>query len=169
MAYAVSTPSLGYPKITSTSATALVPAGTVVRAVDPVYGEAEFIYLLGVGSTVVGSAVTYNVSTYQTALAPVGVGNPAPIAFAMSINLATFYGWYQISGIAVAKKALATSLATGIAVGVKTIGLVSASASLAEVHGAMVAAVSSAKSSTSQTTVLLMINRPHMQGHQTIA
>jgi len=169
MAYIINEGKVGWQPIASTSTVKNHPLGTIVRAVDPTFGEGEFIYLLGVGSTVVGSAVTYGISTYQTSLAPVGTGLPQSIAFAMSANVASAYGWYQIGGIAVAKKALATSLATGIAVGIKTIGLVSASASLQEVLGALVAAVSSSKSASSLTTVSLMINRPKMQGHQTIA
>lgn len=169
MAYVITSGVAGAQPIADTSTTQRHPLGKVVTAVDPTYGEGEFIYLQGIGSTVVGSAVSYNISTWITALAPVGTGLPRAIAFAMSANVASQFGWYQIGGLVVAKKALATSLATGIAVGIKTIGLVSATASAMEVHGAMVAAVSSAKSSTSQTTVLLMVNRPHMQGAQTIA
>jgi hypothetical protein len=36
--------------------------------------------------------------TFQTALAPSTAGLAQPLAVAMSINLATFYGWYQITG-----------------------------------------------------------------------
>jgi hypothetical protein len=169
MAYIIAEAIAGTQPIATTSTVKNHPLGKIVRAIDPVYGEGEFIYLLGVGSTVVGSAVSYNISTYQTALAPVGTGVPRAIAFAMSANVASQYGWYQISGLVVAKKALATSMATGISVGIKTIGLVSATASLQNLHGAVVAAVSSAKSSTSLTTILLMVNRPTMQGPETIA
>jgi hypothetical protein len=38
----------------------LLPLGTVINAVDPVYGGGEFIFLKGVASTVVGSLVTYD-------------------------------------------------------------------------------------------------------------
>lgn len=83
--------------------------GSIAKAVDPTYGEGEFIYLLGCASTVVGSVVTWNGNTsgkptYQTALAsPSGtLGNKAaPVAIAMSANVANQYGWYQISGQAV--------------------------------------------------------------------
>jgi hypothetical protein len=140
--------------------------GTVVTAWDPTYGGGEFIYLQGIGSTVVGSCVSYHVSGV-TALAPVGTGKPQPIAFAMSACVASEYGWYQIGGLATAKKAVGTSLAAGAAVGVLTVGLIAATASAKEVHAALVAVVASAKSNVS--TVLLSVNRPHMQGIQTIA
>lgn len=139
----------------------LVP-GMIVRAVDPTYGEGEFILLKGVASTAVGSVVTYNQTTYQTALAPVGTNLPQPIAIAMAATGATSWGWYQISGIAVAAKGTA-SLATGAAFGIGTIGLVGLSSAGLEVQGALTA--SSAASAA--TTIQLVINRPHMQGRIT--
>ncbi len=167
MAYVITTARAGTQPIATTSTVKNHALGTVVHAVDPTYGEGEFIYLQGIGSTVVGSVVSYDVSTYITALAPVGTAIPRAIAFAMSANVASSYGWYQIGGVAVAKKALATSLATGVAVAVKTIGLISATGSLKEVSGAVTCLVSSAKSASSLTTVQLMINRPRMQGRIT--
>jgi hypothetical protein len=147
---------------TETTQAADIPLGTIVRAVDPTYGVAEFIYLLGVGSTTVGSIVTYNATTYQTALAAVGTAKPQPVAIAMSANVAASYGWYQISGIAVCKKTCTVSLAANAAIGVLTIGLVAGTASLKEVQGALVAAVASA--TAGRTTVQVVLNRPHMQG-----
>lgn len=82
------------------------PLGTKVKAYDPVYGEGEFIYLLGVASTVVGSLVTWNgnssgTPTYQTTLAPSTANLDQPLAIAMSANVAGQFGWYQIDGNAV--------------------------------------------------------------------
>ncbi len=113
MTYAVSTLAGAQP-IANTDTTQKHVLGTVVKANDPTYGEGEFIYLLGVGSTVVGSMVTYNTTTYQTTLTPTtGTTDGAPIAVAMSANVASQYGWYQISGNAVVKK-------TGVAVAPST-------------------------------------------------
>lgn len=97
---------LGLPQIGSSSPTALVAPGTIIRANDPVYGSGEFIYLLGVAGTVVGSVVTWNgnttgTPTYQTALAPATANLAQPLAVAMGANLAGNYGWYQLSGQAV--------------------------------------------------------------------
>jgi len=164
MAYTISD-LVGAQAIAETSTVANHPLGFVVKGVDPTYGPAEFIYLLGVASTTVGSPVTYSLSTYQTALAPVGTNKPEPIAVAMSANVASQYGWYQISGQAVVAKSSATSLAAGAAVGVKTIGFIAATGSGKELQGALVAAVASAASG--RTTVRVMINRPHMQGRIT--
>lgn len=163
MAYIIDDQKVGFQAIADTSTVRNHPLGTRVRAIDPVYGEGEFIYLQGIASTVVGTVVTYN-SAYLTALAAIGSNLPRPVAFAMSANLASAYGWYQIGGLAVASKALATSLAAAAAVGVKTAGFVAASGTGKEIQGALVAAVSSSKSSVSLVTVILAIERPHMQG-----
>ena len=77
--------------------------GTIVRAFDPVYGEGEFILLLGVASTVVGSVVRYNATTYQTTLVVNTAVQDVPVAVAMAATTAGLYGWYQIAGNAVIK------------------------------------------------------------------
>lgn len=139
--------------------------GTIVRAVDPTYGVGEFIYLLGVASTVTGSVVSYSPSTYQTALAPVGTAISRPIAVAMGANVASSYGWYQISGVAVALKSASICCVVGAGVAVKTIGQISKTGSLTEIQGAICAATASAK--TGVVSVLISIQRPHMQGRIT--
>lgn len=162
MAYIVSSPVVGAQPIATTSTTQLHPVGTILRATDATLGDAEFIYLLGVANTTVGSIVTYNSLTGQTTLAAAGTNKPQPVAVSMSANVASQYGWYQISGIAVVAKSATTSLAAGVAVGVKTTGLVASTGSGKEVQGALVAAVASA--ATGRTTVSVVVNRPHMQG-----
>lgn len=106
MAYTPSVMTIGVQPIATTSTTANHALGTIIRAVDPTYGEGEFIYLLGVASTVAGSLVTYNgnssgTPTWQTTLAPSTAGLAQPVAVAMSANVGSQYGWYQISGNAV--------------------------------------------------------------------
>lgn len=165
MAYGLTSPYIGAQPIANTETTQKHPLGTIVRAYDPTYGEGEFIYLLGVASTTVGSIVTYDASTYQTVLCAVGGNIPRPIAVAMSANVASQYGWYQISGQAVCAKSSATSLAAGAAVGVLTIGFIAATGSGKEIQGAAVAAVASA--TAGRTTVKVMIARPTKQGRIT--
>lgn len=156
---------LGSQDIAETSTTAKHELGEICCAKDPTYGQGEFIYLLGVASTAVGSLVSFSPSTYQTALAPVGDGIPRPIAVAMSANVAGQYGWYQISGVSVMAKSASICCVVGAAVGVGTIGLVRKTLSLKEIAGAVVAATASAASG--RTTVLVSINRPRMQGRIT--
>lgn len=116
MTYIPTENSLGIPAIGSSSSTPLTDLGRIIRGRDPVYGSGEFIYLLGVASTVVGSVVTWNgnatgTPTYQTTLAPATANLAQPLAVAMGATLAANYGWYQISGQAVV--ATNGTLATG--------------------------------------------------------
>ncbi len=165
MAYASTENRIGLQVINTTSTTQNHVLGTIIRGSDSTLGGAEFIYLLGVASTVVGSIVTYDPSTYQTTLCAVGGNKARPIAVAMSANVASQYGWYQISGVAVMAKSCTTSLAAGAAVGVLTTGLAAATGSGKEIQGALVAAVASA--TAGRTTVKVMVARPHMQGRVT--
>jgi hypothetical protein len=131
----------------------------------PTYGEGEFIYLPGVASTAAGDAVTYNGSTFATTRAAAGAGIPWTVAFATAATVANTWGWYQLSGIAVGNKTKTVSMAAGIAVGISTTALISASSSLKELLGAWVAVVASATTTTlGGDKVLLNINHPHLQG-----
>ena len=157
MTYAVSSVAGAQP-IANTETTQKHVLGTVCRANDPTYGEGEFIYLKGIGSTVVGSIVNYD-DSYTTALNTTAVsGAPRPLAVAMSANVASSYGWYQISGLAVVVKANSVSFAKGAPMGA-TAGLAVAAATGSVINAALVAVVASAKSNV--TSVAVMINRPH--------
>lgn len=152
--------------IAETSTTQVHPLGTIISAHDPVYGAGEFIYLKGVASTTVGSIVNYRTTSYQTALGYAGENVPSPLAVAMSANVANQYGWYQISGLAVAAKACTVSFAAAAKVAVgSSSGLAVATLSGQEIQGAMVSAVASA--TAGRTTVTLVINRPSCQGRVT--
>lgn len=166
MAYKISSPSIVPQAIADTSTTQMVPLGTIVRAVDPTYGEGEFIYLLGVTSTVVGSVVRYYATTYQTTLITATAVQVAPVAVAMSANVGSQYGWYQIEGLAVVKK---TAVAVSPQVALYISGTagrlkVIASAGL-QIVGARSANLASVTSTTS--TVVVLINRPHCQSQIT--
>jgi hypothetical protein len=137
--------------------------GTIARGTDATLGEAEFIYLQGIGSTVVGSIVSYGV-TFLTALDTAAATGPSnPLAIAMSANVASQYGWYQISGMAVATKADTVSFAAGAGF-TTSAGLAVAVVTGRVVLGAVVRVVASAK--TAVTTVAVAINRPHNQDYK---
>lgn len=110
MAFAITDDKLGTQPIGTTDTVQNLPLGTIVRAVDPTYGEGEFIYLKGVASTVVGSAVVWD-SAFQTTLAV--AASRGPVGISMSQNVASQFGWYQISGIGQAISA--GSVASGAA------------------------------------------------------
>lgn len=174
MAYVFENPTLGLPPITSsitaTDTTAPLPwkLGDIQRAVDPTLGGGEFIYLLGVDSTIVGSVVRYNATTYQTALV---TGVPlqkqaTPVAVAMSANTSGKRGWYQISGLAVIKK---TAVAFGANVPIytsATAGRIKALTSNGmQVVGATTANLATISAGVS--TITVAISRPHLQAQIT--
>lgn len=167
MTYSVSTIAGAQP-IANTDTTQRHVLGTVVKANDPTYGEGEFIYLLGATSTVVGAPVKYNATTYQTALLGVtnGKNKGVPVAVAMSANVASAYGWYQIGGNAVMKK---TSVAVTPQVPIfisATDGRIKVLASAGQqILGAQTANLTTIVTTTS--TVVVTINRPHTQGQIT--
>ena len=158
----------GAQPVANNSTTQNHPLGTIIKATDPTYGEGEFIYLLGVASTTVGDWVTYNATTYQTALGTTtnAENKGVPVAVAMAATVAAEYGWYQIGGNAVMKK-------TGVAVTPQVPIFISATAgkikvlasSGQQILGAMTANLTTVVTTTS--TVVVTINRPHSQGQIT--
>ncbi len=180
MAYTFDEPKLGLqqvdqiddgvlsPASVSNGTTTTIPTppyvlGQIVRGFDPVYGEGEFILLKGVAGTGVGSVVTYNGTTYETALAPVTANQARPVAIAMAANTsATKFSWYQIAGTAIAARTTGVALNPTVAIGVTSAGKVAASSSGKEILGARSANAATVAAATA--TVAIVINRPHMQG-----
>lgn len=175
MAYSFTENRVGMLQIDQTDAGVTMPNGTsaiptpphtlgmVARAFDPVYGEGEFILLVGVASTEVGSLVSYNATTYQTALAANTANLAGPVAVAMSANGAGSFGWYQVGGLAVCKKtAVAVSPQVAIYQSATTGRIMPTVATGKQVLGARSANLATVASGVS--TVIVSINRPHKQG-----
>lgn len=96
MAWTIRNPVIGAQPIADTSTTQRHPLGTIVVADDPTLGEGEFIYAVGVANTTAGDWVTIPSDDYVTAkLAADAIGQ---VGVAMSANVASQYGWYQITG-----------------------------------------------------------------------
>lgn len=104
MAYTVTSSNVGVgmQPIATVSDVQNHPLGTIVNASDPTLGGGEFIYLVGLASTAVGDAVVYDEAYLTTRAVTTSYG---PLAIAMSANVASKYGWYQISGLAIANAA----------------------------------------------------------------
>lgn len=162
MAYHVVTPVAGCQPIADTSTTRNHPLGMLVIGMDPTYGQGHFRYMLGVASTVVGSLVTYDATTWQTALTTQVPVQARPVAVAMSANVASQYGWYQVSGLAVIKKTavvlnpqvtIALSATAGRVKGTSTSGL--------QIGGARVASLTTTQAATSD--VIVLIEFPSLQ------
>lgn len=164
MAYVISTTRLGFQPIAATDTTKNHPLGTRVDATDPTYGAGEFIYLKGVGSTVVGSLVTYDQNLATTALAP-ATGGVGSVAVAMSANVENQYGWYQIAGAAAVKAPNAMTPGADVFMLAATPGSVDD----APVAGEQVlnAKVSTTTGTPSSGLAIIQINRPFLQGQIT--
>lgn len=141
------------------------PLGTIVKAYDTAssLGEGEFIYLAGVASTVVGTLVTYNNNGQTTTLVPNTASQNVPVAVAMSANVASQFGWYQISGVARIKRVTgsATNPATKLSIS-STAGSVQGGS----VAGKQIMNCISANTATvasAATNILATINRPFME------
>lgn len=149
---------IGMQPIEEISTTQNHPLGTIVRATDPTYGEAEFIYLLGVASTVAGSWVTYddnNTSYYATTLLLANARGA--VAIAMAANVAGSYGWYMIRGVHPAAKCKTQFADNGHVFSTSTTGSVDD----ASVLGDLVLNAMGASATTANTFVAqFVINRP---------
>ncbi len=142
----------------------LVPAGTVATFRDAVLGGGEFIYLLGATNTILGSVVTYQLSTGvsltgATALWAGTAGTGAPVAVASAAIVAAKWGWYQIGGAAIV--ATSGSVSAGNPLYYQTTGVVQAAAVNGKQILGAVAGSSNGVPTTNQTIVTL--DRPHVQ------
>lgn len=180
MAYTFDEPRLGLLQIANTDAgvsytspagvTTIIPTppavlGSVVRAFDPTYGEGEFILLKGVASTIVGSCVVWDGTTYLTTLTPTTANTARPTAWAMSANASTStFGWYQIGGTVVASKS-AVAIAPRVAIGINSTGKIGNTGTGKEIEGARSANLATVASATA--TVTIVVDRPAMQGRTT--
>lgn len=176
MAYTFVEPQMGYPSITSITSVASAgvlngtqfPVGKIVRGNDPTLGGGEFILLPGVASNIVGSVVTYNLSANTATLAvSTATYGGAPIAVSMVANTsATALSWYQIEGCATIAKT-ATKVNPNVAV------YLSSTAGKIQAATATGLNIDAARSNNAATvasatgTVLVIINRPAMQGSKT--
>jgi len=158
MAFKITDGLIGGQAIADTSTTKQHALGTIVTAEDSTLGVGEFMYLKGVGSTIVGSIVRYD-DAFQTALATSALTDSLPLAVAMSANVASAYGWYQIAGLAVAAKASASTMADGAGIGAAS-GLAIAVSTNVQIQSCVVRTVTTS-SGAGSTTVAIAINRPH--------
>lgn len=159
MAYVVTEDKVIPQAIADTSSTKLVPLGTRIKAVDSTYGEGEFIYLAGVASTAIGDLVIFDQYAGTTTRAVAGSRGPAAVA--MSANVASSYGWYQIAGAAVVKAG--TVAANGNVYLTATAGTIDdATVSGDKVDGAR---LKTADGTPSAGYAIVQISRPSLNGN----
>ncbi len=97
--------------------------GTVVPAVDPYWGQGEFIYVLSGAAILKGSLVMWD-EAYSGALLPSTAGQGFPFGVAMAPMASGVYGWLQISGRTVYKTN--ATVAADTVIGVATNGIAGA-------------------------------------------
>jgi hypothetical protein len=154
------------PANVSNGLTTVIPSGAaslgaIVRAVDPVLGEGEFILLKGVALTAVGNVVVWD-NTFATTLAPATANSARPVAVAMTANVnPANFAWYQIGGMAQVLVG-ATPTTANSAVGIGAAGVIVPSAAGVEIEGARCL---TATATGALATVVL--DRPAMQGRIT--
>jgi hypothetical protein len=139
--------------------------GQIIRAVDPVLGEGQFILLKGVAGTVVGSCVIWD-GSYATTLAPATANQARPVAFAMSANVnPANFGWYQVAGQVVANKDTSAAVNANVAVGIVSAGAIGNSAAGLEIEGARSTNTSTVLAAT--TALPIYCDHPNLQGRIT--
>lgn len=126
MAYAIENDLLGQQKIGTVDTVQEFQLGTIVTAVDPVYGGGEFVYLKGVAATAIGSVVSYDQYNGTSTLWAGTANKSYPLAFATAATVANTYGWYQISGAVVA--AISGTVAAGDNAFFQAAGVISSTA-----------------------------------------
>lgn len=162
-------PWVGSQPLTDTSTTQQHPLGTRVLGLDdnPAAsnkGEAAFIYLKGVASTLVGSLVDYDQFLATTALSP-ATGGVGPVAVSMSANVANQFGWYQVCGIAAVRAPNAMTVGADVHMLAATPGSVDDAAVAGE--QILNAKVSTTTGTPSAGLALIEINYPFHQGQIT--
>jgi len=121
--YVITEPRIGMQQIEDVSTTQNHPLGTIIKAKDPTYGEAEFIYLKGVTSGATGKWVTYDVDAGVCVLLAANAIGPVGIMMS-DLDAATDYGWVMISGWHPAAKCLTQFADNGIVFCTSTAGSV---------------------------------------------
>lgn len=164
MAYTIQNPLAGFQPIAVSDTVQNHQLGYMVKAVDPIYGAGEFIYLKGVANTVIGSMVDYDQYLNTTALSPATAGTGS-VAVSMSANIANQFGWYQIEGAAVVRAPNA------MVVGADVFSLAATPGSVddAAVAGEQIlnAKVSTTTGTPGAGLGVIQINRPFHQGQIT--
>lgn len=171
MPYRFTTPIVvGKPSgITSASTVPVVPVGTERLAVDSTRGEATFKYLAGCASAALGIMVTWkqSLSGVNSSAATANTANQGrPLAVAMGTVPSGTYGWFQITGAAIIKKAAVRVSPSAKIFQSATAGRITgATASGKQIVNAI--ATPSATVTSATSTVIVQINRPFLQGNVT--
>ncbi len=137
--------------------TAKYPLSMIVGGVDSLGGYAEYVFLGGVASTVVGSAVLFDELGVSALTNSGAVGTSTGfLAVALTINVAaTTYAWYAVSGAH--NVSLAASVADNASLYTSTGDGVLDDAKIADKQ---ISGIMSRASTTGAAVVRCQLNRP---------
>jgi hypothetical protein len=157
---------LGAPVLTAVDDEAKYAIGTIIKAYDDTYGEGEFMYLKGAAGVDDGDCV--HIDQYTPAVTLVDSDTDAnhggPVGWAYADIVADKYGWFQISGVVVAN---------GIAGGAAGKCMLCATAGAVDdtaIAGCQVlgARIVTAIDTPSAGKIVVVANRPHVQGQDAV-
>ena len=94
------TDGIGGQAIADVSTTQQHPLGYRVKALDPVYGEGEFVYVKGVASGATNLLCTFNAYSGVTALTSARAKGNVGVMMS-TLDASTKFGWVQVRGAAV--------------------------------------------------------------------
>lgn len=171
MAYKSADTYIGTQDLATVDTTKAVPLGTVIRCVDPVYGEGQAIYLAIPTSTAIAAGLLVYASASLRATAVPVVSTSKKTGRSVYVALAAVasdasnvqYAWFLKKGITTVLKT-AVAVAADSAVYISTTAgrfYVTASAG-AQIVGARTA--NSASVTTTTSTVLVQIDNPVLTG-----
>lgn len=155
----------------TTDATAQVPLGSIRRAIDPVYGMAEFIYLQGptvslAGEMVVWAGISVVTPTYAAQRLPVTVQLGQPIAIAMITVNGSPFNWFQIGGTAIV---ITNGTISGADTPCYAVAAATPQVTTSQTNGRQIlnSRIVSANNIPTTNRCLVEINRPALQGQIT--
>lgn len=158
---------LGATVFTSVDTAAMYALGAIVKGLDDVFGEGEFIYLPGLALTAAGDAVVWDLlpagQTTTRTLVATHANSGRSVGFAMAATIAATFGWYQIAGVATVNATAAT------AIGKCMLTATAGSVNSAAVAGSQLlnATISSAVGTPSAGKCYVTCNRPNIQSQIT--
>ena len=161
MAYKIVSPGLaGWQDIAATSTVQNHDLGTIVQAVDPSYGWGEFMYMKGLASTAVGDVCAIDQAGGVTTR--VITTTRGPVGVAMSANVASQYGWYQIGGAALPAAAAAVAVGAPLFATATAGAIDDAVTAAAKIDGAV---ATTAATVAGAGVMVVQLARPSMNGN----
>lgn len=160
---------LGQPTINlaGVDTVAKVAIGTIVKGFDDTLGEGEFIYLPGAASVAAGDTVTIDLTPGANAVVRTTAAGQVNSGWSLGVAVAAVpagsFGWFQISGVAIANVIGGTAIGRAF-LSATAAQLTSVAAAGVQVLGARIL---SAVGTPAAGQSYVQLNRPIVQGQIT--